>query len=126
MTTVRAPFFLHRELAPIAAITLWFLVMSQGCDTGSGQNVSELVKDLKDKRADVRRDAADALVRIGPEAKAVVPALSEALKDEDRNVRRSKNKPKRLPHHHRQAPGCQQGLQRTPIQKPNKSLFGLV
>ncbi len=78
-----------RVLAPIAAITLWFLVLSQGCDTGSGQNVSELVKNLKDKRADVRSNAAGALGQIGPEAKAAVPALSEALKDDEARVRSS-------------------------------------
>ena len=83
MKTVRP---LICELAPIAAITLWFLVLSQGCDTGSGQDVSEPVKDLKDQRADVRINAAAALARLGP---AAVPALSEALKDEDADVRGS-------------------------------------
>ena len=92
MTTVRP---LICELAPIAAITLWFLVLSQGCDTGSGQEqdvsegVSELVKDLNDQRADVRINAARALGEIGPEAKAAVPALIETLKDEEASVRSS-------------------------------------
>ncbi len=89
MTTVRPLIFCPRELAPIAAITLWFLVLSQGCNTGSGQNVSELLKDLNDQRALVRRSAARALGSLGPEAKAAVPALIEALKDEDSGVRAS-------------------------------------
>ncbi len=84
MKTVRP---LICELAPVAAITLWFLVSSQGCGTGSGPNVSELLKDLKDKRAAVRDSAARALGHIGPEAKAAVPALIEALKDENSSVR---------------------------------------
>ncbi len=92
MKTARPLIFCPRvvcELAPIAAITLWSLVMSHGCNTGSGQNVSELVKDLNDQKADVRVSAARALEGIGPEAKAAVPALSEALKDEDSGVRRA-------------------------------------
>ncbi len=68
MKTVRP--LIYCPLAPIAAITLWFLVLSQGCNTGSGQNVSELEKDLNDQKADVRINAAIALGQIGPEAKA--------------------------------------------------------
>ncbi len=89
MKAVQPLLFCPRKLAPVAAITLLFLVLSHCCDTCFGQDVSELVKDLKDKSADVRRSAADALGRIGPEAKAAVPALSEALKDEDPDVRLS-------------------------------------
>ena len=51
--------------------------------------VSELVKDLKDQKADVRINAANALANIGPEAKAAVPALIETLKDEKAYVRRA-------------------------------------
>jgi HEAT repeats/PBS lyase HEAT-like repeat len=39
--------------------------------------------------ADVRRSAADALSNIGPAAADAVPALAEALKDQDTGVRRS-------------------------------------
>ena len=46
MKTVR-PLSLSREFASIAAITLWFLLSSQGCGTGSGQeqDVSEGVSE---------------------------------------------------------------------------------
>lgn len=43
---------------------------------------------LKDKDKVARRVAAKALGKIGPAAKAAVPALTEALKDKDEDVRR--------------------------------------
>jgi len=42
---------------------------------------------LKDKEARVRLAAAEALVRIGKEAKVVVPTLTDALRDADPRVR---------------------------------------
>jgi HEAT repeat protein len=42
---------------------------------------------LKDKDEEVRRYAAKALGNIGPKAKEAVPALIEALKDENLDVR---------------------------------------
>src|SRR2546425_174901 len=53
-----------------------------------GQQVSTLIRKLKDKDASVRSNAALELGRIGPEAKAAVPDLSDALKEKDANVRR--------------------------------------
>ncbi len=87
MKTVQRLIFCPRKLAPIAAITLWFLVLC--CDTCFGQDISKLVKDLRDQRINVRAAAARALGRIGPEAKAAVPALSKALKDNNADVRRA-------------------------------------
>jgi HEAT repeat protein len=48
-----------------------------------------LIATLKDQDATVRRSAAFALARIGPEAKEAAPALIVALKDQDAAVRRS-------------------------------------
>ena len=69
MKTVRPLIFCSRELAPVAAITLWFLVSSQGCDTGSGQGVRELVRHLKEQKAYVRSYAADAQIHVKTYAK---------------------------------------------------------
>ncbi len=44
---------------------------------------------LKDPESNVRYRAAQALGRIGPEAKAAAPALKEALKDENELVRKA-------------------------------------
>ena len=44
---------------------------------------------MKDEEWHVRYHAAEALGQIGPEAKAAVPALIQALKDEDRDVGQS-------------------------------------
>src|SRR3954451_24871524 len=48
----------------------------------------ELVKPLKHPAPAVRLDAAAALGRLGPKAGPAVPALAEALSDEDLYVRR--------------------------------------
>lgn len=42
---------------------------------------------LKDKNEDARDNVASALGKIGPDAKPAVPALTEALEDENRRVR---------------------------------------
>ncbi len=46
-----------------------------------------IIKNLKDKDSNVRVKAAHALLKMGPEAKEAVPALIEALEDEDDTVR---------------------------------------
>ncbi len=51
------------------------------------EKVRALAEALKDSDAGVRYSAAEALVAIGPDAKAAVPALAEALKDSDAGVR---------------------------------------
>src|SRR5437016_14455648 len=51
-------------------------------------DIDELATKLKDKDADNRRAAAQALAEAGAEAKSVVPALTAALKDSDLFVRR--------------------------------------
>jgi HEAT repeat protein len=50
--------------------------------------VSELIKGLSDKDADVRRASAKDLGEMGAEAKAAVPALKKAIRDKDLFVRR--------------------------------------
>jgi len=52
------------------------------------EDVQDLVGQLKSPTADVRRDAAQALGKLGTEAKAAVPALIASLKDENMFVRR--------------------------------------
>jgi HEAT repeat protein len=52
-----------------------------------GKTLSELQKELKDKDAEVRRNAALGIGYIGAEAKPAAPALAAALKDSDKNVR---------------------------------------
>jgi HEAT repeat protein len=49
--------------------------------------VPDLIEALKDKEAKVRSGAAQALCRIGPQAKAAIPVLLACLKDPDRWVR---------------------------------------
>jgi HEAT repeat protein len=49
--------------------------------------VPALAEALKHKDSVVRTNAAQALVQIGPKAKAAVPALAEALKDKEPSVR---------------------------------------
>jgi HEAT repeat protein len=44
---------------------------------------------MKDKGVLVRRTAAEAMGQIGPDARSAVPALTEALKDEDEKVRQA-------------------------------------
>lgn len=50
--------------------------------------VAPLIETLKDRNAVRRAGAAYALAQLGPTAKAAVPALVKALKDDDINVRR--------------------------------------
>jgi hypothetical protein len=52
-----------------------------------GKTVDEWVKALKNWDSRVRGEAATALGRIGPAAKAAIPALIDALKDRDPLVR---------------------------------------
>jgi len=54
--------------------------------TYEGKTVSEWIEALKDEDKDVRSGAAEALGEIGPAAKPAVPALIEALGDEDSRV----------------------------------------
>ena len=49
--------------------------------------VKGLIEALKDKDAEVRKNAAVSLGRIGKGARAAVPALAAALKDSDADVR---------------------------------------
>ena len=49
----------------------------------SASDVDNLREMLKDKDPNIRRNAAQALGNVGPEAKAAVPALTETLKDKD-------------------------------------------
>lgn len=51
-------------------------------------DVSELIKKMKDKDPDVRRQAASALAEAGADAKPAVTVLTQSLKDSDVFVRR--------------------------------------
>lgn len=51
------------------------------------ESVPALVAALNDASADIRTAAADALGRVGPEAKAALPALTATLKDPEKAVR---------------------------------------
>jgi HEAT repeat protein len=53
----------------------------------SAAQVDDLVKQLKAAEADKRREAAEAIGKVGKEAKAAAPALIAALKDSDLFVR---------------------------------------
>src|SRR5690349_10638819 len=55
--------------------------------TVEGKTVHEWVARLKDKDAEVRREAVVALEKIGPGPRDVVPALIGALKDREAFVR---------------------------------------
>ena len=48
--------------------------------------VERLISRLKDKDAGIRRSAAEALGKVGLDAKGAVGALARALKDDDKNV----------------------------------------
>ena len=48
-----------------------------------------LIKALSDKEPDVRKSAADAIMRIGPYAKDAIPALIKALTDKESEIRRT-------------------------------------
>jgi HEAT repeat protein len=52
------------------------------------EEVQELIDKLKSSDSDVRRDAAQALGKMGPQAKEAVPALVAALQDKNLFVRR--------------------------------------
>ena len=58
-----------------------------GEDADEGARVAGLVKALQDDNALVRKRAAIALGRLGPGARAAVPALEKALHDADADVR---------------------------------------
>jgi HEAT repeat protein len=55
---------------------------------GAAANVDDLIKKLKSKDSDVRREAASSLSELGKDAKPAAKALTAALKDSDRFVRR--------------------------------------
>jgi HEAT repeat protein len=53
----------------------------------AGEVVSTLAEGLKSSEAPVRMKSAEALGRIGPDAKAALPQLTRLLKDNDVEVR---------------------------------------
>jgi HEAT repeat protein len=57
--------------------------------TQDGRTVSQWIRMLKSKDVSERRHAAAALGIIGTPTEVVIPALGEALKDEDWEVRRN-------------------------------------
>jgi HEAT repeat protein len=56
--------------------------------SADGADVNELMKQLKDKDAEIRRQAAKELSELGPDAKEALAVLVNALKDKDLYVRR--------------------------------------
>src|SRR5271154_3575001 len=56
--------------------------------TARAETASSLAAKLQDPDATVRRNAADQLGELGPEAKSVIPELIKALDDKDFFVRR--------------------------------------
>jgi HEAT repeat protein len=70
-----------KNLFGAVVVVLCWSVAAHAADVG------ELVKQLKDKDADKRREAAEALGKAGKEAKDAVPSLIAALKDSDLFVR---------------------------------------
>ena len=66
------------------------VVMSYGCGkeaTHRGKGVAQWRESLRESDPQARREAAEALGKIGPRAKAALPELSAALKDSDDGVR---------------------------------------
>jgi hypothetical protein len=61
----------------------------RGESTCERKTVSEWVAQCKDKDAEVRSEAAWALVRIRPAARTSIPSLTTLLDDEDVQVRKS-------------------------------------
>ena len=53
----------------------------------SQSEIQEHIKELGHKKAQIRAEAASALMWFGPEAKAAIPALQKARKDKDWWVR---------------------------------------
>ena len=64
------------------------LVWVLWCLPARAESVADLIDQLKSQNPDVRREAAQALGKLGPEAKDAVPALANALKDKNLFVRR--------------------------------------
>ncbi len=62
-------------------VLLVLLILFVFPDYGESE-LDELIRNLKDKHAKVRKDAALALGKMGPAAKDAIPALTEALKRE--------------------------------------------
>src|ERR1043166_9930771 len=73
----------------------WFAVASAvlmlaGCSRGPlsrGKSVIDWRHALQDSSIELRREAAEALGELGPDAKAAAPDLAAALKDKDDGVR---------------------------------------
>jgi HEAT repeat protein len=73
--------------ASIVAFTLLLVVPLLASADDKTEEVIKLVKQLRDKDEFVRLKAAKALGKLGADAKDALPALTDALKDEDADVR---------------------------------------
>jgi HEAT repeat protein len=86
---------IQRSLGVLLAIVVAIGILSLGKKSDAqekepvhdGKTVSQWIELLKSRDSYQRRQAADALLALGPQAKAAVPALALALKDADRTVR---------------------------------------
>jgi HEAT repeat protein len=77
----RIPKFMADELAEFAGLDIEAIKQAQ-----KERRIQRLINQLNVPEIDDRRYAAQALKEIGPEDKAAVPALIEALKDKDEEV----------------------------------------
>ena len=68
-------------------LLLTLVPVSASAQKPTAADVPTLVKELKDKKALVRADAARRLVLLGQDAKPALPDLIEALSDTDDKVR---------------------------------------
>jgi HEAT repeat protein len=88
LTLVVAVLVIALGIALCIPTSRYFIVgFVKGEHFDNGWPTSYWIDKLKDPEADVRREVAFALGRIGPEARAGVPALAAALKDEEVLVR---------------------------------------
>ena len=79
----------NRSLVIMAGMLILTLIIN-GCEKqGVEQKVNKQIRLLKHDYYKVSNSAAFALGKIGPQTKEVVPALIQALKDEDRDVGQS-------------------------------------
>src|SRR5262245_11881699 len=76
-------------MRPLMAVSLALVLAGCGGEEASvqGKSISAWREALKDRDARVRRQAAEALGKAGPQAKSAVPDLSAALTDKEDIVR---------------------------------------
>src|SRR6266542_2328081 len=71
----------------IFLMAVWVTPASAQKDKKGGLDIPDGLKALKNPNPQVRYNSAELLLRLGPVAKFAIPALQEALKDENARVR---------------------------------------